>query len=709
MELKERKRINNKLPGFVDGFGNYGAPDYGFITTGTPNATSSVAYNAEYAPYTPASQPQSFYEKYPQANPAYEAKTTQNRIKAPDAAKFNPWAALGAMAAEGVGNGLLAANKSADSFLADAGVSQGSVSGFGYQKQNYVDTSRQLKDYDRDTALSFLTNPIEGITRIFGRHQFEKRMRQANNRAQLANTYNRSGALSDYLGQQYASKYGNDESQILWAAARGKDKVESSIGKIDAPATARVAKDEPIIDNINDVDSATGHVVRNGKRGADTNLASVNKDTVILGGDRDMRDGYKFQDKGLFPTKVLELINKYESRPRNINDKLRGNLGRQTDEFQSKTLSGVKSQVVAQLKDLADQQAFQHSLQDYTGLINAKRGKDKTWYRSVGENNDYKSVYLYPQSPLDIENWNREISKLSGDTVYHHKSPKWLATGEGASSSDLENRQKYLELKSRFDELNKSAKPMIPLRRDIDWVKNILGFRNGKDKLPGFVGGNNWWVDGLGVATGLGQLFSSAFQRVKKPNTYVSNPYANAALTGLAGLNINPYPMMQQMRDQENRNLYQINRAGGLSGAQKAFANVATGIGTQRNIADLGANIQAQNNQYKTNYYSTLLNAGQADRAARIGANQYDLDYFSKAHNAKLQMSQMGIYNMLNALQQGYANAFKRKQFNKVYDLYAQDMALNKKKTNAEIANMKDEAAYNRRYLADLRKKGIIS
>jgi len=88
-------------------------------------------------------------------------------------------------------------------------------------------------------------------------------------------------------------------------------------------------------------------------------------------------------------------------------------------------------------------------------------------------------------------------------------------------------------------------------------------------------------------------LFSTAFQKVKKPNSYVRNPYSSTALAGLAGLNINPYPMMQQMRDQERRNLYAINRAGGLSGAQKAFANIATGIGTQRNIADLGANIQA--------------------------------------------------------------------------------------------------------------------
>jgi len=90
-----------------------------------------------------------------------------------------------------------------------------------------------------------------------------------------------------------------------------------------------------------------------------------------------------------------------------------------------------------------------------------------------------------------------------------------------------------------------------------------------------------------------------------------------------------------------------------------------------------------------------------------MAANQHDLDYFSKAHAAKLQMAQMGIYNMLNALQTGYANQFKRNQFDKTYGLYAQDVELNKEKTKAEIANMEDEALYRRRYLAELKKKGL--
>lgn len=554
MELKERKRINNRLPGFTGGYSGIGG-----INMSSPNNPSF--YNAG---LTDMQKNLTLKENPVKIQPTGKLEGSQSNLGG-----LGPWGAIASFIANGINNGIVAANKSSDEMLADAGTSQGSIAGFGYQKQNTINAVKADSDYMRQAHTKWAGDPIGAITMYLGRRQYNKRMRIANEKAALANEYNRSGALSDYLTQQYASKYGNDDSQLLWGAARGKDKVESSIGKINADATAEVAKDEPILDGLDKPAIATGHVVRTGKRGVDTNLANVGSDTVILGGDIDIRNGMKFQDEGMLPTMILEQINKYEKRPNNINNKLRGGIGRQTDEFQSKILSPVKQKVVPPLQDLANQQALQHWLENYTGLMKAKKGKDC---------------------------------------------------------------------------------------------------------LPGFANGSNWWIDGLGVATGLGQLFSSAFQKIKKPNSYRTNPYSSTALSGLAGININPYPMMQQMRDQERRNLYAINRAGGLSGAQKAYANIATGIGTQRNIADLGANIQAQNNQYKTNYYSTMMNAGQADRQALMAANQHDLDYFSKAHAAKMQMSQMGIYNMLNALQTGYANQFKRNTFDRTYDLYAADL-----------------------------------
>jgi hypothetical protein len=49
----------------------------------------------------------------------------------------------------------------------------------------------------------------------------------------------------------------------------------TSLGKTDANPNARVAAGESIIDNINDVSNTTGHVVKTGTPGKDTNLANL--------------------------------------------------------------------------------------------------------------------------------------------------------------------------------------------------------------------------------------------------------------------------------------------------------------------------------------------------------------------------------------------------------------------------------------------------
>lgn len=568
MELKERKRINNRLPG-------YEAGKNGLLSDSTfvPNGHVEMDFgNGVRLGANPTDG------KEPNFNSPLSSRSNAD-TKPSSAAGMGPWFALGEWAGSGIAAGINAIRRP-DDILSDAGRTTAQTNGFSYEKQNLADQHQQMKDYDRELGMSFLTNPFKGLTMLFGRNKQKKQIAEANRIAGVRNQYNSTSAYSDYLAQQNALNGGDTSGLMLYGANRGKD-VETSIGKVGSGANARVAKGETIADGLNNPSESTAHIVRNGKRGIDTELANLDSSTVVLGGDKIYGTNIKFQDAAMPYTQILETINKNERRPSNISSKLRGSLGKQTDELQSKTVSPLKEYATAELKKLADMQALQHQIEGYNKMYSAKRGKDK---------------------------------------------------------------------------------------------------------LPGFALGSNWWIDGLGMLTGLGQTIGAATQRIKKPYSYVGNPYSNAALQGLAGLSINPYPMMQQMRDQERRNLYAINRAGGLSGAQKAYANIATGIGTQRNIADLGANIQAQNNQYKTNYYSTLMNAGQADRQARMAANQFDLDYYSKAHAAKLQGLQMGIYNMLNSLQTGYANSFKRNQFNKMYNLYAADLDDEKRARLAQIS-----------------------
>lgn len=177
-------------------------------------------------------------------------------------------------------------------------------------------------------------------------------------------------------------------------------------------------------------------------------------------------------------------------------------------------------------------------------------------------------------------------------------------------------------------------------------------YKNGK--MPGFAEGwaGNAIPATMGVLAGLGQTLNAYRNKPYYPNTYVGNPYESTALTTLAGLNVNPYPVINQLRNAEARTNRAIDIAGGLSGGQRTATRLAALNTTQGNISKLLSDIQQQNNAYRANYAQAAINAGQASRQARMSANQWDLDYYSKAHAARNRGIQTGIANMLSQIQQ---------------------------------------------------------
>ena len=203
------------------------------------------------------------------------------------------------------------------------------------------------------------------------------------------------------------------------------------------------------------------------------------------------------------------------------------------------------------------------------------------------------------------------------------------------------------------------------------YMKN--GYKNGK--VPGYKEG--WLGNGIpalfGTVAGLGQYLDAIHNTPYHPRTYAANPYETTALNTLAGLRINPYPIARQLRDAEARSNRAIDMAGGLSGSQRTAARLANLNTTQGNISNLLSSIQQQNNAYRANYAQAALDAGNKSRAARMSANQWDLDYYSKAHAARNKGMQTGVANMLAQIQQYQANEFKRRQFNETMALYRAD------------------------------------
>lgn len=187
-------------------------------------------------------------------------------------------------------------------------------------------------------------------------------------------------------------------------------------------------------------------------------------------------------------------------------------------------------------------------------------------------------------------------------------------------------------------------------------------------------------TSGVGMASSIAQYLDAANSDVYKPDIYAANPYENAALTNLAKIRINPYPIANQMRDAERRSRYAVNRAGGLSGAQKHYANIASILGTQSNIANMMSGIQEKNNQYKSQYANALYSAGAANAQRRQAANEYAENYYAQAHAAKQQGKQVAMQNFINQLNSYYANDIKRKQFNDMMSMYRDNQKLDRDK-----------------------------
>lgn len=206
-------------------------------------------------------------------------------------------------------------------------------------------------------------------------------------------------------------------------------------------------------------------------------------------------------------------------------------------------------------------------------------------------------------------------------------------------------------------------------------------------KLPRLAEGwiPNAIIGGLGALTGLSQYIGAKNQKVKSPNTYASNPYQSRALAGLAGLQYNPYPILRQLNNTRARYDYALNNSGGLSGAQKYLGKIANANDMYSAYANALAGLQERNIGLRSNYYNTMLNAGQNEAQRRMQANQYDLDYYSKAHAARQSGMQMGMYNMLNQMQNWYANDFKRRQFNDTMSLYGDNQKLEREKLKKGI------------------------
>ena len=228
------------------------------------------------------------------------------------------------------------------------------------------------------------------------------------------------------------------------------------------------------------------------------------------------------------------------------------------------------------------------------------------------------------------------------------------------------------------------------LMRDMFWRKQHgKGYKNGK--LPEFAEGylGNLIPSGLGMLASVGQYLDASGQDLAASTTRVQNRYDRDALNRLAGLRINQYPIIDNLYGTQRIADSGVNMSG-LSGYQRAKVRLANLANTQKAISDAAINIQGQNNQYASALSNMEAQLGTQAAQRDLQGRMFDMERLDKAHAARQQGKQMGIYNFLNQLQSYYANEFKRRQFNDTMDLYRQQQNLDKARFDSELARYND-------------------
>lgn len=174
-------------------------------------------------------------------------------------------------------------------------------------------------------------------------------------------------------------------------------------------------------------------------------------------------------------------------------------------------------------------------------------------------------------------------------------------------------------------------------------------------------------------AVGLNQMIRSN-DPLSAPHSHKTNRYEDV-LQDLDGLRINTLPIYNLNADTTGRLKNAIIRSGGLGAGQISNALTALSSNLMAENAKQLTNAQLQNNQYIANAATTKYQGGAQEAARETADWQWDYGKLNASHIAQMQNRQMGLYNIANAIREGYKNTWEKYMFDKMYNIYAQDAA----------------------------------
>lgn len=361
--------------------------------------------------------------------------------------------------------------------------------------------------------------------------------------------------------------------------------------------------------------------------------------------------------------------------------------------------------------------------------------RDKEWSSKINNDFMYKYGDLDAQQSLyaakdGVYNFNNVLNKFTKEDhvintsygLYKGKANAKVSRGEIIASKDgslykvpfgkndsayalLNDEDSVYSTKIRDPFTGLKMADVAPLyvaqgRKDLaDFAQDLgrdMKHRKYNNKIGKFDEGTKYnYITGnllstIGNLWGARQQYKEASEPLRYPNVYAPNEQFGKAQSVLDGLGIDYYPVVAQNKNIESAMKYNIRRSGGLSTGQKMLLNRQLTYDTERNNADVFFKRALQNNQYRQLAAQERMRAGQDAAKMKMQANMFDEDMLAKAHNAAVQGKQMSLFNTMNAIQQFYANEFKRHQFNRAMNLYEQEQRDNAADRKAKANNIKN-------------------
>ena len=231
MGLKQRKRINN-INRYVDG------------KDGQINWSDKLATNQNWSDKLAIQK----NPLEPQLNPLVSKVPSQPQLNVKSPQSSGQLASAGISGLQGatsIATNFMKQNASVptgDQMLSEAGTSEGSAMGINYTRQNTIDSSKYESEVNSSGLGNTMGSTMSGaqagasvagpwgavvggavglVSGLVGlgssKRKLQKRINDARQLTSRTNTFNRSGAMSTGLSNQYYQNYGNTQDDVLYS------------------------------------------------------------------------------------------------------------------------------------------------------------------------------------------------------------------------------------------------------------------------------------------------------------------------------------------------------------------------------------------------------------------------------------------------------------------------------------------------------------